>query len=89
MDIRTQPLDVDDTTNTNPFVNMHMFSSGVAGPSTVPSGRDAGDQYYEPMAEFVDVMFNSGSSSNSNMDLIFSTATEDHKWDSTGDNKQD
>lgn len=93
LSIRTQPADVD-TTNTNPFVNMHLFSnisgrvdssSGVAGPSTA---RDARDQYYEPLTEFVDVMFNSGSSSNSNMDLIFSTAVEDQKWDS-GENKQD
>lgn len=95
LSIRTQAADVDTTNTNNPFVNMHMFSNitgrvdsssgNVAGPSTA---RDSGDQYYEPLAEFVDVMFNSGSSSNSNMDLIFTTALEDQKWDG-GENKQD
>ncbi|WOH06863.1 hypothetical protein DCAR_0626292 [Daucus carota subsp. sativus] len=94
LSMRTQPAGLDATNTNNPFVNMHMFSnisgmvessSGVAGPSTM---RDAGDQYYEPLAEFVDVMFNSGTSSNSNMDHIFSADIEDHKWDS-GEDKQD
>ncbi|XP_074354088.1 WRKY transcription factor 55-like isoform X3 [Apium graveolens] len=68
------------------FPRVDSSSGTVAGPSTA---RDVGNQYYdEPLTEFVDVMFNSGSSSNSNMDLIFSTATEDQKWDS-GENKQD
>lgn len=55
-------------------------SSGAAGPSTSRYGRDVDFH----VADMADAMFNSGSSSNNSMELIFSTM--DDKWDS-GDKK--
>ncbi|KAH7854698.1 hypothetical protein Vadar_016885 [Vaccinium darrowii] len=47
--------------------------SGGAGPSTIRFGRDF--EFQLPVADLADVMFNSGSSSNNSMDLIFSSDT--------------
>ena len=57
--------------------------SAGAGPSTVRFGRDHLD-YQLPVTDLADAMFNSGSSSNNSIDLIFSSAEE--KWE-TGERK--
>ncbi|GFZ15113.1 WRKY DNA-binding protein 55 [Actinidia rufa] len=58
-------------------------SSAGAGPSRVRFGRDHVD-YQLPVTDLADAMFNSGSSSNNSIDLIFSPMEE--KWD-TGEKK--
>ncbi|CDP13897.1 unnamed protein product [Coffea canephora] len=66
-------------------VNMGGGSStsggAAAGPSTSRYGRDV--DY--PVADMADVMFNSGSSSSTSMDLIFSSM--DDKWPDSADKK--
>ncbi|KAM3309095.1 WRKY transcription factor 55 [Capsicum chacoense] len=51
---------------------------GGAGPSGSRFGREAD---YQPVVDMADAMFNSGSSSNTSMDIIFSSI--DDKWDTT------
>ncbi|KAK3022399.1 hypothetical protein RJ639_047373 [Escallonia herrerae] len=53
-----------------------MVGSGGAGPSTVQLGRE---NEYQPVADLADTMFNSGSSSNNSMDIIFSSMED--KWE--------
>ncbi|PHT78258.1 WRKY transcription factor 55 [Capsicum annuum] len=51
---------------------------GGAGPSGSRFGREVD---YQPVVDMADAMFNSGSSSNTSMDIIFSSI--DDKWDTT------
>ncbi|XP_027155032.1 WRKY transcription factor 55 [Coffea eugenioides] len=69
--------------STSSTVNMGSSTSGgaAAGPSTSRYGRDV--DY--PVADMADVMFNSGSSSSTSMDLIFSSM--DDKWPDSADKK--
>lgn len=71
--------------STSSTVNMGGGSStsggAAAGPSTSRYGRDV--DY--PVADMADVMFNSGSSSSTSMDLIFSSM--DDKWPDSADKK--
>ena len=48
--------------------------SAGAGPSTVRFGREV--DYQWPVTDLADAMFNSGSSSNNSMELIFSSMEE-------------
>ncbi|KAK4363544.1 hypothetical protein RND71_018785 [Anisodus tanguticus] len=50
---------------------------GSAGPSGCRYGREV--DHYQPVVDMADAMFNSGSSSNTSMDVIFSSI--DDKWD--------
>ncbi|CAI9772157.1 unnamed protein product [Fraxinus pennsylvanica] len=59
--------------------NLAAGGSGSAGPSG-PRFPD-----YQPVAEFADAMFNSGSSSNNSMELIFSSI--DENWDTAREKK--
>ncbi|XP_027099031.1 WRKY transcription factor 55-like [Coffea arabica] len=69
--------------STSSTVNMGSSTSGgaIAGPSTSRYGRDV--DY--PVVDMADVMFNSGSSSSTSIDLIFSSM--DDKWPDLGDKK--
>ncbi|KAK2982400.1 hypothetical protein RJ640_026243 [Escallonia rubra] len=72
MDINHRNIGASDAgTNSN-----RMVGSGGAGPSTVRLGRE---NEYQPVADLADAMFNSGSSSNNSMDIIFSSMED--KWD--------
>ncbi|PHT44944.1 WRKY transcription factor 55 [Capsicum baccatum] len=55
---------------------------GGAGPSGSRFGREVD---YQPVVDMADAMFNSGSSSNTSMDIIFSSI--DDKWDTTQKNE--
>ncbi|KAM7494705.1 hypothetical protein LguiB_029314 [Lonicera macranthoides] len=57
-------------------------SGGGGGASTSGggTGRVGRDDYYQPVVDLADVMFNTGSSSNNSMDIIFSSPMED-KWE--------
>lgn len=58
-----------------------MIGGGSGGASTSGgTGRVGRDDYYQPVVDLADVMFNSGISSNNSMDIIFSSPMED-KWE--------
>lgn len=75
MDIRPPTGELAGTSSSS--ANPGAGAGAGPGPSTVRFWRDY-DQYYHPVVEFADVMFHTGSSGNSNMDLIFSADME-HK----------
>ncbi|KAJ8537185.1 hypothetical protein K7X08_035586 [Anisodus acutangulus] len=61
-----------------------MTGGGGAGPSGGGYGRE--DDHYQPVVDMADAMFNSGSSSNTSMDIIFSSI--DDKWDTAEKKEQ-
>ncbi|XP_059274879.1 WRKY transcription factor 55 [Lycium ferocissimum] len=63
--------------------NVVNTGSGGAGPSGGRYGREI--DHYQPVVDMADAMFNSGSSSNTSMDIIFPSI--DEKWD-TADKKE-